>query len=86
MGAISLENRAKIKWQVILFLAIVSYILAFATQLYFFNFVAIGLAICVYKYGNSVLFKEYHEQKRKKYEEAMKVREAVQTILKNKKA
>lgn len=74
----------KIKWQLLLFLAIGCYLLALVTQQYLFNVVAIGLAVCVYKYGSPVLFKEYDERKKKKEEEAAKVREVVQTILRNK--
>lgn len=79
------ENKEKTKWLFILFLAIISFILAFMTQQIIFNFIAIGLAICVYKYGNPVIFKEYDERRRKKYEEAMQVRQAAQTAITSKK-
>lgn len=79
------ENKEKTKWLFVLFLAIISFILAFMTQQIIFNFIAIGLAICVYKYGNPVLFKEYDERRRKKYEEAMQVRQAAQTAITSKK-
>ncbi|MBX8936739.1 hypothetical protein [Enterococcus gilvus] len=79
------ENKEKTKWLFVLFLAIISFILAFMTQQIIFNFIAIGLAICVYKYGNPVLFKEYDEGRREKYEEAMQVRQAAQTAITSKK-
>ncbi|MBO0410397.1 hypothetical protein P7E02_18490 [Enterococcus hulanensis] len=79
------ENKEKTKWLFVLFLAIISFILAFMTQQIIFNFIAIGLAICVYKYGNPVIFKEYDERRRKKYEEAMQVRQAAQTAITSKK-
>ena len=79
------ENKEKTKWLFVLFLAIISFILAFMTQQITFNFIAIGLAICVYKYGNPVIFKEYDERRRKKYEEAMQVRQAAQTAITSKK-
>ncbi|MDT2598359.1 hypothetical protein P7D85_01155 [Enterococcus hulanensis] len=79
------ENKEKAKWLFVLFLAIISFILAFMTQQIIFNFIAIGLAICVYKYGNPVIFKEYDERRRKKYEEAMQVRQAAQTAITSKK-
>lgn len=60
------ENKEKTKWFAVLFLAILSFILAFLTQQILFNLIAIGLAIIVYKYGNPVLFKEYDERRRKK--------------------
>ncbi|MGL9970473.1 hypothetical protein [Enterococcus sp. DIV1420a] len=79
------ENKEKTKWLFVLFLAIISFILAFMMQQIIFNFIAIGLAICVYKYGNPVLFKEYDERRRKKYEEAMQVRQAAQKAITSKK-
>lgn len=79
------ENKEKTKWLFVLFLAIISFILASMTQQIIFNFIAIGLAICVYKYGNPVIFKEYDERRRKKYEEAMQVRQAAQTAITSKK-
>jgi len=79
------ENKEKTKWLFVLFLAIISFILALMTQQIIFNFIAIGLAICVYKYGNPVIFKEYDERRRKKYEEAMQVRQAAQTAITSKK-
>ena len=82
--ATGMGKSEKIKWQLLLFLAIGCYLLALVTQQYLFNVVAIGLAVCVYKYGSPVLFKEYDERKKKKEEEAAKVREAGQTILRNK--
>ncbi|WP_167630440.1 hypothetical protein [Listeria valentina] len=79
------KNKEKTKWLFILFLAIVSFILAFMTQQLLFNFIAIGLAICVYKFGNPILFKEYDARRKKKYEEAMQVRNAARTVIVNKK-
>lgn len=79
------ENKEKTKWLFVLFLAIISFILSFMTQQIIFNFIAIGLAICVYKYGNPVIFKEYDERRRKKNEEAMQVRQAAQTAITSKK-
>ncbi|GAA2917806.1 hypothetical protein P7H46_00665 [Enterococcus pseudoavium] len=79
------ENKEKTKWLFILFLAIVSFILAFTTQQLIFNLIAIVLAIFVYKYGNPVLFKEYDERRKQKYQAAMQVREAAQTAITSKK-
>lgn len=78
------ENKEKMKWLFVLFLAIVSFILAFMTQQLIFNFITIGLAICVYKYGNPILFKEYDERRKKKYEAARQVRNAAQTAITSK--
>lgn len=78
------ENKEKTKWLLILFLAIVSFILAFMTQKLIFNAIAISLAICVYKYGNPILFKEYDERRKKRYEEAPQVRDAAQTAITSK--
>lgn len=79
------REQRKTKWFAVLFLAILSFILAFLTQQILFNLIAIGLAIIVYKYGNPVLFKEYDERRRKKYEDAMRVRQAAQTAITSKK-
>lgn len=78
------ENKEKMKWLFVLFLAIVSFILAFMTQQLIFNLITIGLAICVYKYGNPILFKEYDERRKKKYEAARQVRNAAQTAITSK--
>ncbi|MBU5361497.1 hypothetical protein KQI58_10450 [Enterococcus raffinosus] len=78
------ENKEKMKWLFVLFLAIVSFILAFMTQQLIFNFITIGLAICVYKYGNPILFKEYDERRKKKHEAVMQVRNAAQTAITSK--
>jgi hypothetical protein len=51
------------------------------TQKLIFNAIAISLAICVYKYGNPILFKEYDERRKKRYEEALQVRDAAQTAI-----
>lgn len=79
------ENKEKAKWLVVLFLAIISFLLAFMTQQLIFNFIAIILAICVYKYGNPILFKEYDGRRKQKYKEAMEVRKAAQTAITSKK-
>lgn len=78
------ENKEKTKWLLVLFLAIISFLLAFMTQQLIFNFIAIILAICVYKYGNSILFKEYDDRRKRKYKEAMEVRNAAQTAITSK--
>lgn len=79
------EKSKKAKWLILLFMAILNFFLAFMTQQLIFNVVAIALAICIYKYGNPILFKEYDERKKKKYEEAMQVRNAAQTAITSKK-
>ena len=78
------ENKEKTKWLLVLFLAIISFLLAFMTQQLIFNFIAIILAICVYKYGNPILFKEYDDRRKRKYKEAMEVRNAAQTTITSK--
>lgn len=78
------ENKEKTKWLLVLFLAIISFLLAFMTQQLIFNFIAIILAICVYKHGNPILFKEYDDRRKRKYKEAMEVRNAAQTAITSK--
>lgn len=78
------SNREKTKWLFLLFIAILCFVLAFSTQQLIFNFIAIALAVYIYKYGNPILFKEYDERRKNKYEEAMQVRKAAQTTISSK--
>ncbi|EOH74418.1 hypothetical protein [Enterococcus malodoratus] len=78
------SNREKTKWLFLLFIAILCFVLAFSTQQLIFNFIAIALAVYIYKYGNPILFKEYDERRKNKYEEAMQVRKAAQTAISSK--
>ncbi|HCM87675.1 MULTISPECIES: hypothetical protein [Enterococcus] len=78
------SNREKTKWLFLLFIAILCFVLAFSTQQLIFNFIAITLAVYIYKYGNPILFKEYDERRKNKYEEAMQVRKAAQTAISSK--
>lgn len=79
------RERKKLKWLGLLFLAIAAFISALATGQIIFNVVAIALAVYIYKFGNPILFKEYDEKRRCKYEEAQVVREAAQKAVMQKK-
>lgn len=81
-----LTNRgSKLKWLLLLFLAIALFILALFTGQTSLNLIVIGLAICIYKYGNPILFKEYDEKRKKQLEESRLVQEAVHETLQSKK-
>lgn len=70
------SEKGNLKWYLLLFLAVILFLTAMATNQMILNLVVILLAIYIYKYGNPVLFKEYDEKRKKKIEESMVVREA----------
>ncbi|MGM0125522.1 hypothetical protein IGI37_002921 [Enterococcus sp. AZ194] len=78
-------QKEKIKWLAILFLAVGCFVLALTTQQVLFNLITILLAIVVYRFGQPILFKEYDEKRKKKYEEAIKIRQAAQEAVVSKK-
>lgn len=75
----------KVKWMLLLFLAIGLFITALFTGQLILNGIVIILAIYIYKYGNPILFKEYDEKRRKQLAESRVVQEAVQETLQSKK-
>lgn len=78
------KNKEKAKWLFLLFIAVACFGIALATNQILFNIIAIVLAVCIYHYGNPILFKEYDDRRNKKYQEAMKVRRAAQEALTSK--
>lgn len=76
---------SKVKWMLLLFLAIGLFIMALFTGYLFLNVIVIGLAVYIYKYGNPILFKEYDEKRRKQLAESRVIQEAVQETLQSKK-
>lgn len=75
----------KVKWMLLLFLAIGLFITALFTGRLILNGIVIILAIYIYKYGNPILFKEYDEKRGKQLAESRVVQEAVQETLQSKK-
>ncbi|MDT2595424.1 hypothetical protein P7D52_02370 [Enterococcus dongliensis] len=79
------KDKGKAKWIIILFIALACFITALVTSQVIFNLIAIFLAILVYKFGNPILFKEYDEKRKIKYEDAIKVREAARIAVSSRK-
>lgn len=79
------NTQNKTNWLIILFMAVVNFIIALKTGHLIFNVIAITLAIYVYKFGYTTLFKEYDEKKKAKYQKAKIINEAAQTAIRTKK-
>lgn len=60
-------------WLILLFLALVLFLLGLNTGIYLYNLLAVGVSFIVYRYGYNDLFKEYDEKQRKKRETAEKI-------------
>lgn len=75
------KETAKLKWYLMLLLAILLFFTAMATGQLILNAVVIVLAIIIYKYGNPILFKEYDEKRKQKMEQSLAVREAAKDAL-----
>lgn len=75
------SEKGKVKWYLLLFIAVILFLTAMATQQLFLNVIVIGLAVYIYKYGNPILFKEYDEKRNMKHKESMVVREAAKEAL-----
>ncbi len=79
------------KWMLLLFTDILLFILALSINITPLYFLVMILSFYIYKNGNAVLFKEYDERKKQKYEEYKVVqnaaKEAIRTgnLLKKKK-
>lgn len=80
------ENQAgKVKYTLLLFLALGLFILALYTGQTILNVIVIGLGGYIYKNGNPILFKEYNEKRKKQLEESRMVQEAVKETIQSKK-
>lgn len=75
------SEKGKVKWYLLLFIAVILFLTAMATQQLFLNVIVIGLAVYIYKYGNPILFEEYDEKRKMKLKESMVVREAAKEAL-----
>ena len=75
------SEKGKVKWYLLLFIAVILFLTAMATQQLFLNVIVIGLAVYIYKYGNPILFKEYDEKRNMKLKDSMVVREAAKEAL-----
>lgn len=76
-----MKDKEKVKWTVLLFIAILLFAISLFTGFVYINIITIPLALYVYKYGNPVLFKEYNEKQKEKREQSKIVREAMQETI-----
>lgn len=74
----------KIKWNVLLFIDILLFILALITEFYPMYFVVIVLSFFIYKEGNPILFKEFDAKRKEKYQQYKIVQEAANQAVKTK--
>jgi flagellar biosynthesis protein FliP len=75
------KNQTKLKWYLLLFLAVSLFLIAMATRQVALNLIVIGLAIYIYQYGNPVLFESYEAKRQKKLADSLVVRQAAQEVL-----
>ncbi|MBM7690375.1 hypothetical protein BCR24_14955 [Enterococcus ureilyticus] len=71
----------KTKWMMLLFLAILLFIGALSLNSMPMYFLVMFLSFFIYKNGNAVLFKEYDERKKQKYEEYKVVQQAAKETI-----
>ncbi|OTN88743.1 hypothetical protein A5819_001235 [Enterococcus sp. 7E2_DIV0204] len=69
------------KWMLLLFTDILLFILALSINITPLYFLVMILSFYIYKNGNAVLFKEYDERKKQKYEEYKVVQNAVKEAI-----
>lgn len=69
------------KWMTLLFLDSFLFILALSTNITPLYFLVMILSFYIYKNGNAVLFKEYDERKKQKYEEYKVVQDAAKEVI-----
>ncbi|GAX47088.1 hypothetical protein RsY01_669 [Lactococcus reticulitermitis] len=75
------DEKMKLKWYLLLFVAISLFFAALVMQQMILNLIVIGLALYIYKYGQPILFKAYDERRKQKIEEVTTVRQAAQEVL-----
>lgn len=80
------ENQAsKVKYMLLLFLALGLFIVAIYTGQLILNVIVMGLGAYIYKNGSPILFKEYNEKRKKQLKESQMVQEAVRETIQSKK-
>lgn len=73
-GWVDMDQKGK--WMLLLFLDILLFICALSINILPLYFLVMLLSFFIYKNGNAVLFKEYDDRKKQKYEEYKVVQEA----------
>lgn len=75
------DEKEKLKWYLLLFLAVSLFLIALAINQMILNFIVTGMAIYIYKYGRPILFKEYEERRMQKIEDATAIRNAAKVVI-----
>lgn len=75
-------SKEKFKWSLLLFVAILSFIISLTTGNMVFNIIAIVLAVIIYKNGDEILFSSINKKNKEKREQARVLKEASRTIIK----
>lgn len=75
-------SKEKFKWSLLLFVAILSFIISLTTGNMVFSIIAIVLAVIIYKNGDEILFSSINKKNKEKREQARVLKEASRTIIK----
>lgn len=67
----------KLFWYLVLFGALIAFLMGLNTGELFFNVIAISLGFLVYRYGSSVILAEYYEQRAQKQQKATEFQDAL---------
>lgn len=77
-------NKEKIIWSITLFISLILFISSMITGNTIFSFISLLLAVVTYTKGDDILFKEYNQKRLKKQKQTLILKEASQTIIKDK--
>ena len=73
--------KTKFFWYILLLLAISLFVLSFSLAQPWLNLLVILLAICIYKYGDHVLFNEYNKKRKQKKNQGEAINIATRKIV-----
>lgn len=76
-----MKENEKIKWHLVLLLAIGLFIMNLSLQNFIINLLIIILAVIIYRYGNPILFKEYNARQKQKMNDSGEIRKAANQVL-----
>lgn len=76
-----MKANEKVKWMVLLFIAILLFTISLFTGYVYLNIITIPLALYIYKQGNPILFKEYNEKQKEKREQSKQVQDAMKETI-----
>lgn len=73
--------KSKFFWYIVLFLAISLFGFSLMYQQPLINFIVIILALCIFKYGDDIIFAEFNKKRTEKKRKGMQLTEATRTIM-----